>query len=135
MNSQSHETIIKRAISWWNDRRQAMTDLNEIQALGAQGVADLAAECGVSPSQLISVVKAGPHASDEMPELMQALGIDPDVAQAHDHRMFNDMQAVCAICGHKGECRRDLANGEAGAHYHDYCANADTLDSLRATLN
>jgi hypothetical protein len=40
------------------------------------------------------------------------------------------MERVCALCGHKGECDRDLAAGTSAEHYEGYCLNADTIELL-----
>lgn len=86
----------------------------------------------MTPCQLVSIVRAGPHAAQEMNEMLHALNIDASSLMANDHCLFNDMKAVCAECGSKGECRRHLRDGTAAQTYNDCCCNADTINTLRA---
>jgi hypothetical protein len=43
------------------------------------------------------------------------------------------MERVCALCGHKRQCDRDLASGASAEHYQEYCLNAPTIAQLRET--
>jgi len=88
-------------------------------------------DCGITPEQLIELAKAGPHAADEMIEMMRALSIDPTEVQLRFRNQFRDMQINCSHCASKGECRKDLKIGSAPEHFIDYCANADELNALR----
>jgi len=44
--------------------------------------------------------------------------------------VLHDMERVCALCGHKRECDRDLAEGTSAEHYREYCLNAPTVEEL-----
>ena len=62
--------------------------------------------------------------------MMEALGIAADEIEAG---ILRDMQRVCAGCGHKAECRDDLATGKAAERWRDYCANRVNLDAIQKT--
>jgi hypothetical protein len=47
--------------------------------------------------------------------------------------MLRDMERVCAVCGHKAACDRDLIAGTSPQHYRDYCPNASTIGELGQT--
>ena len=47
--------------------------------------------------------------------------------------LLRDMERVCALCHHKAQCDRDLADGAAAENYYGYCGNASTLESLDRT--
>ena len=71
-----------------------------------------------------------PHAADELPELLKALGIDEPALARTQPLVLRDMERVCALCHDKGQCDRDLAAGTAAEHYRGYCLNASTIDLL-----
>jgi hypothetical protein len=66
----------------------------------------------------------------EMPLMMLALGIEPDLLRADHPALYASMSSVCAGCGSKDTCRGDLAGGEAARRHVDYCGNAATLSLL-----
>lgn len=129
----SAHSIISTLTAWWRNRKEANRQFEEILSLSEQDLAEVAADCGVSTYDLIAIIKAGPHAADEMWEMMKALNIDPDAVDEADRHMFHDMMAVCAECAAKGECRHDLRKGTAAERYVHYCPNAEQLNILRAT--
>ena len=126
-----HQSIIERALAWWQARKDIRGELVEIGSLSPSELSALEAECGVSAVRLTDIIKAGHHGADEMRDMMDALNIDPLSVDLLDRRLFQDMQAVCATCDSKAECRGDLKSGEAAIRYHQYCGNAETLDALR----
>lgn len=130
--SMSGQSIIETLRAWWRDRREAQQQLDEIAALSQQDLEEVAADCGISSYDLLAVIKAGPHASDEMKEMLKALNVDAAALEANDRPLYHDMIATCAECKAKGECRRDLRDGRAADNYTHYCPNADTINELRA---
>lgn len=126
------QSIVATVSAWWRDRQEANRQLEEIGSLSYEDLTEVAADCGVTPYELVAIVKAGPHGADEMKEMMKALNIDPAAVEAADRRLFNDMMATCAECGSKAQCRHDLRTHQAADNYGTYCANADTMNELRA---
>lgn len=124
--------VIDTVSAWWRDRMQISAELDEIGRLSYQDLEEVANDCGMTTLQLVDVIKAGPHGSDEMLALMKALNIDPDAVREFNPRNFRDMQVACARCSSKGECRSHLAEGSISEHYRDYCENADVMNALRA---
>ena len=95
----------------------------------------IASELRMSSGDLEALVRAGPHAADELPKMLKALGVDQETLVRTEPLVLRDIERVCALCNHKHECDRDPAAGTASAHYGEYCNNAPTLDGLgpRAT--
>ena len=89
----------------------------------------------MSSAELEALVRQGPHAADELPKMLTALGVDQVDLARTEPLVLRDMERVCALCNHKRQCDRDLAAGTAAAHYEEYCANAPTIDSLGPRLN
>lgn len=111
---------------WLKHRRE----LNELRQLGTAEFDRIASELQVTPADLNRLVQQGPHAADELPDLLKVLGIDEQALARTEPLVLRDMERVCALCQDKGQCDRDLAAGTSAEHYRGYCLNASTIDSL-----
>jgi transcriptional regulator with XRE-family HTH domain len=120
------EKLIRTFGDWMKQRRE----LNELRQLSTAEFDRIAGELRVSPADLNQLVHQGPHAADELPELLKALGIDEPALARTQPLVLRDMERVCALCHDKGQCDRDLAAGTAAEHYRGYCLNASTIDLL-----
>ena len=92
--------------------------------------ARIAHELGVTPDDLDTLVRRGPHAIEELPKLLRAIGIDEKAIARTLPLVLRDMERVCASCQHKRQCDHDIAAGTSGQHYEEYCDNAATINSL-----
>ena len=118
--------LTQRFCDWLNQRRE----LDELGHLSKAELNRVAGDLLISPADLTELVNQGPHAADELPKLLKALGIDlAHLAQA-EPMALQDMERVCALCGHKRECDHDIANGVSADHYQQYCPNAPTITAL-----
>jgi uncharacterized protein YjiS (DUF1127 family) len=111
---------------WLNHRRE----INEMRQLSPVEFDRVAADLQLSPADLNQLVNQGPHAADELPKLLAALGIKAEDLARIEPVVLHDMERVCAMCGHKRECDHDLAAGTSPEHYKDYCLNAPTIEEL-----
>ncbi|WP_291855636.1 DUF6455 family protein [Bradyrhizobium sp.] len=111
---------------WLKHRRE----LREMREMDTANFGRIASELRMSAAELEALVRRGPHAADELPKMLAALGIDLEDLARTEPLVLRDMERVCAICSHKRECNHDLAAGTAAAHYEEYCANAPTIDGL-----
>ena len=84
----------------------------------------------MTPQELLFAVSKGPHAADELPKLLSALGVDPQKLSSADPALMRSLQRICITCGHKDQCQHNLAAGTAAGHYRYYCPNAVSLDAL-----
>jgi response regulator of citrate/malate metabolism len=116
---------------WLNHQRE----LNEMRQLSAAEFDRVASDLQLSPADLNELVNQGPHAADELPKMLAALGIDADALARVEPVVLHDMERVCALCIHKRECDRDLAAGTAAEHYQEYCLNAPTIADLGKPAN
>jgi transcriptional regulator with XRE-family HTH domain len=131
MSTQDHpyprvEFLIDTFADWLKHRRE----LSEIRQMDRSDFDRIASELQVSPGELDTLVRRGPHAADELPKLLKALGIDPTGLARTEPLVLRDMERVCSLCHHKRECDRDLAAGTSVGHYEGYCLNAPTIDAL-----
>ncbi len=114
----------------WLKRRRELSELRWMDRGEFDRIAD---DLRVTPDDLEDLVRQGPHAADELPKMLKALGIDEALLARTEPLVLRDMERVCAMCKHKRQCDHDLAAGTAAAHYEDYCLNASTLDKLGRT--
>ena len=113
----------------WLKHRQ---DIREIRDLDSHEFATIARELQVTPADLDTLVHQGPHAVDELPKLLMALGIDEEDLSRTQPLVLRDMARVCASCQQKHKCNSDLDAGRSAQHYEEYCLNASTIDALEA---
>ena len=116
---------------WLKHRRE----LREMREMDAANFSQIAGELRMTSADLEALVRQGPHAADELPKMLTALGIDQEALARTEPLVLRDMERVCAMCSHKRQCDRDLAAGTAAAHYEAYCANAATIDGLGPRTN
>jgi uncharacterized protein YjiS (DUF1127 family) len=112
--------------SWLKHRRE----VRELRDLDSREFLHIAHDLRVTPSDLERFVRQGPHASDELPSMLKALGIDAKALARAQPMVLRDMTLVCAACQQKRRCNADLAAGTSGGRYRDYCSNAPTIDAL-----
>jgi hypothetical protein len=123
--------LIDRFADWLKYRRE----LNEMRQMDRAEFDRVAADLEISPGDLDELVRRGPHAGDELPVLLKALGIDKAKLEKAQPLLVRDMERVCAVCGHKAECDRDIIAGTSSEHYGDYCPNAPTIAELEAAAS
>lgn len=121
---------ISKVGQWWQTRLENYRDLAALQAMSEREIEELSGEMGLSRAALEALVRAGPHAADEMEQMMAAMDLDGAAAQAAYPAMFRDMKVTCATCGDKSTCRHLLADGTAPALASTFCPNAVELQEL-----
>jgi transcriptional regulator with XRE-family HTH domain len=129
MTAQDHpyaRVLINTFGDWLKHRRE----LNEMRQLDRFDFDRIASDLRVSPGDLDTLVRQGPHAADELPKLLRALGIDQADLARTQPLVLRDMERVCAMCQHKRQCDRDLAAGTSAEHYEGYCLNAPAIEGL-----
>jgi uncharacterized protein YjiS (DUF1127 family) len=124
------ELVVEAIAAWVNKYRETLADTGRLSKCSPDEVNQIAKDIGVSSSQLQNVVAKGPGAADLLRKMLVALHVDPDVVAQSDLAVMRDLQRLCAACGHKGRCRHELAAGTAAEHFHEFCPNSYTLDSL-----
>jgi hypothetical protein len=117
-------TAIKRWQSNWM-RAQELDSLDQDQRDA------LARDIEVSTDMLPVLVVRDPEAAAELPRLMNALSLDSDRIRHIHATLMRDMSLTCSGCTAAVRCRNDLDQGQARAHYGEYCPNAETLKELQ----
>jgi transcriptional regulator with XRE-family HTH domain len=114
----------------WLKQRRQLSELAEYEAYPGE-LDRIAREFGMTPADLDRLVRQGSHSADELPKMLEALGIDEAAIRRAEPALLRDMERVCSFCQHKRQCHHELAVGTAAANYEEYCGNADAIDTLR----
>ena len=123
------ELVISTFADWLKHRRE----INEMRQMENADLERIAGDLRISAGDLEELVRQGPHAADELPRLLKTLGIDESNLASAQPMLLRDMERVCALCGHKGQCDRDLVAGTSAEHHAEYCNNAPTIETLHET--
>jgi hypothetical protein len=116
-------------------RSSAPAGLCGANSIGREQLDRLARDLGLSASDLCLLVKTGADSAILLRRRMATLHVDPDEITRSEPGVFRDLRRVCAVCGSRDECVRDLARepDEPGAReWRDYCPNVATLNMLSA---
>jgi len=128
-------SVVERLTLTFRDWLKHRQELSEIRRLNTTEFDRIANDLRVSPADLNELVHQGPHAADELPQLLKALGINEADLARIEPMILHDMERVCALCQNKRECDRDLAAGTSAEHYQGYCLNAPTIAELGKATN
>ena len=131
MTDQAHayprvQFLIDAFVGWLKRHHE----LSEIGQLDREAIERIAEDLRISPDDLNELVRVGPHAAAELPQMLKARGIDETALVRIEPLVLRDMERVCSLCKEKARCRDDLAAGTADKHYEEYCLNAPTIDRL-----
>jgi len=122
--------IVESAINLFGDWLKHRQEIRELREINSGDFARIAQELCVTPAELDTFVRKGPHASDELPRLLKSLGIDEATLSRTQPFLQRDMMRVCTSCRQKQRCDFDLDAGTSAGRYKEYCLNAPTIDGL-----
>lgn len=123
------EFVLNAVADWVNDHR-AKLGANGFGQCSPDEVARIAADMGMSSRQLSEIVRQGPHAADQLQQMLIALKVDPKHVADSEPLVMRDLQRLCSTCGCKTRCAHELDVGTAAEHFDEFCPNAMTLDAL-----
>src|SRR5262249_59502481 len=63
-------------------------------------------------------------------KLLLGFSVDRGFLNKRVPAVMRDLQRLCIVCGQKGRCQHELAQGTAADHFREFCPNAYTLDAL-----
>jgi hypothetical protein len=126
------EMILDAVANWVKTHRSAAGLYGELAQWELEEIARTARDIGVSPDELVRMAGKGPHAADQLPRLLHAVGVDPGTLSRDVPDMMRDMQRLCTACSHKRRCERELAAGTAVNNYRSFCPNAVSLETALA---
>jgi len=118
---------IRKWLHMWVPNADAL----ELERCG-DDIRRIAADAGIDTDDLRRLVSLGPSAAALLPNLMEALNLDPADVPID---VLRDLQRVCSLCKTKAECACELTRGSADTTYPDFCPNADTLRALQLAMD
>src|SRR5207253_2983813 len=102
-----HWPIVGTLGRWYRNWSAAREGAFELQCAGAAEVERIAQELGLSTFDLHSLVNH-PDERELLAERMAVLHLKPSAFAQSDAATFRDLQRVCALCGVRDRCARDL---------------------------
>jgi hypothetical protein len=130
MTTESTYPVVDYLIDTFGNWLKHRRELSEIRQMDRTDFDRIASDLRISTGDLDRLVHQGPHAADELPHLLKALGIDKARLAQTEPLLLRDMERVCSLCNHKRQCDRDLAAGTSAEHFEEYCLNAPTIEGL-----
>lgn len=124
------ESVLDALAHWITKYRQRAAAREEIARCDPDEVARIAHDLGISPAQLRELSSKSADSSMLLGKMLVSLGVDGRRVASEDSAVMRDLQRLCVTCGSRERCIHELAAGTAGAHYHEFCPNAYTLDAL-----
>jgi hypothetical protein len=115
----------------WLETWAPNADAQELERCG-DDIRRIAADAGVDTDDLRRLISRGESAAALLPNLMEALDLDPAAVPID---VLRDLQRVCSFCKTKSECTCELARGSAAVTYPDFCPNAQTLSALKQAMD
>jgi hypothetical protein len=122
--------IVEKAIDMFGNWLKHRRAIREIHDLDSKELAHLAQDLCMTPADLDALVRQGPQAIDQLPELLNILGLDQAALSRTQPLVLRDMKRVCASCQQKARCNHDRDAGTLAKDFHEYCPNAPTIEGL-----
>ena len=94
------DLVIETFGDWLKHRRE----LKEMREMDAASFDQIASDLRISSADLEQLVRQGPHAADELPKMLRALGIDQAELARTETLVLRDMERVCSLCNQKRRC-------------------------------
>jgi hypothetical protein len=129
------EEILGAIAEWINRYRKACVAHDELINCGADEVARIAYDLGVSSDELATLASKSAKSADLLQKLLVALGVDPKNFANDNPMAMHDLQRLCVNCGQKQRCTHEFDVGTAAENYREFCPNAYTLDVLFRTTD
>jgi hypothetical protein len=125
------EPYLSAIIERWRSWRERNKTLADLTACGDAEVARMAADIGISPSELRVLAAHDGHDADLLRDRLAALHLDPEQIARRSPVVMREMQRLCTTCESKGRCANDLLHDPNDPAWRDYCPNAEMLSGLR----
>jgi hypothetical protein len=123
---ESHRSPLKALADWCRRLVTPPLPLDNVET------AQIAADVGLSVSDLVRVDQMGPHAADPMVHRLASMGLSPEDVARVEPAVFHDLQRVCSFCDEKRQCQHELRRDPDGTEWKTYCPNMPTFEALKA---
>jgi hypothetical protein len=124
------DSPLARVLNWWDDARKHWTRLHELDQLDPAERNRIAADVGLSSSELTRLAAQPDCVPLLIEKRLAALNLDPEEIRKLSPLILRDLQRTCALCAEKGRCADDMAADPLASGWESYCPNSGTLRSL-----
>jgi hypothetical protein len=128
---QSHEGPLDIVASWWRNWKSRRAAVSELNCCGADEVAHLARDVGVSADELRTLAGRWPDNENLLERRLAANGLNVEQIRQSEPHVLRDLQRVCGQCADRSHCAHDLDTNDRDRAWRDYCPNTATLDALK----
>src|ERR1700676_2325826 len=102
----------------WLTRRREMREMRQLRSAPFDAIAH---DLRMTPADLDTIVREGPRAADELPRVLEVLGIDAAALARSEPAVLRDMKRVCTRANGKysattisrSACRRGITGTTA----------------------
>jgi hypothetical protein len=126
------DSVLATLGEWLRLRQQIWQVSRRLDECDRDEIAQIAAEAGLSASELRRMAKLGPEAAKLSLDRMAALHLDAETIAVSEPGTMRDLQRLCSNCASKKRCRHDIIHDPDGSVWRQYCPNAGTLDALQS---
>ena len=131
-NPSDSRSLLTELASWLRQHAEKYGRLAELDRCCKEDLERIAADAGVSGSELRILAGKSRDAADLLYRRMAVLDLDPDEVGRGEPGVLRDLQKLCSMCESRKRCVLDFARGGVNASWEDYCPNAMTLRALVA---
>src|SRR5215216_7748354 len=96
-------SLLSRLTAWWRGWREREAHASDLCACGPE-VEQIARDIGISVSELHTLARQGPEASNLLHQRLAALNIDEKVLSRRQPEVMRDLDRVCSVCDTKRQC-------------------------------
>ena len=117
--------LLTRLADWWSTR-------SELSALPPEDVQRIAADVGIGSDDLRALSAQGSGAADLLYQRLAEMGLSRADVERLAPGLMRDLEVSCSCCGHKDQCRKELALEPQAPGWMTYCANMTALLSVES---
>ncbi len=128
--SETKSSPISRVLDWWIATRDRWARMAELNTLPPDELARVAADFGVSTSELLEASARPDGAQGLLERRLAALKLDPEEIWKLSPMLLRDLQRTCGNCTERQRCKDDMEISPLAPGWESYCPNSGTLRTL-----
>jgi hypothetical protein len=122
--------VIVPIADWWRRHAAIRDNLESLNSIGADEMARVAHDVGLSPGDLRALATHCSDAADLLDRRLDAVGLSVKELANTVPAELRDMERLCTMCASKGRCARDLAADPQDPVWRKYCPNEPAITAL-----
>lgn len=130
--SNVHRSFLGQIAERWVEFREHQADREFLGHMSQFELDQLAADVGVSGSELADAIQSGANADQLLDRMLEARGLSRDEIAAREPGAIREIESMCSRCEHKNRCAQELEAGTALRNAEQFCPNALAMAALGA---